>query len=353
MLNININSIRTGIFTAVSAAVISAVSGFTSFAAIPIADLGFTVTNEQIQAVTYQYNMIPASIRQYYEDLGNSIYFFETTKSINDLLGAYSGQEGHQAKIILTNRDYGAAEAITHEMGHFFDDICFTDEGTSVKTMRFRDIIFYLTQDGKKYISDTDEFKGIYMYERNTAPVTKYEKTDANEYFAGSFGLYCTDPDTLKAYAPYTYDYIDRLVQNFTQVYPASAENIASTVTVPATIDEITGGATSSGIFVSNGNTSPAHASSSESVSAILGGNISQVNGVTPEGVSYTGYTNVDTSTEAGAANAGQQVQNATAAAQNGDGTTTVVNEDGSVTTTTVKHTEYGTMVSVVRIFSN
>lgn len=352
MIKFNINSIKTGIFTVISTAVFSAAAGLTSFAAIPISDMGFNVSTEQIQAVTHQYNMIPASIRQYYEDLGNSIYFFETTRQIDDLLGAYSGQEGHQAKIILTNRDYGAAEAITHEMGHFFDDICYTDEDTTVKTMQFRNIVFYLTQDGKKYISDTDEFKQIFAYERDHAPVTRYEKTDANEYFAGSFGLYCTDPDTLMNYAPYTYNYIDKLVKNFTQVYPATAENIALTVTAPATIDEITGGLTSSGIFLNSGYNEASHASSSESVSAILGGNISQVSGVTSEGISYTGYTNVDTSTEAGAANAGQQVQNAAAAAVNGDGTTTVLNEDGSVTTTTVKHTEHGTMVSVVRVYS-
>jgi hypothetical protein len=353
LLSINIKHIKTGLITVLSTAAISAIAGITGYAAIPLDDLGFTATNEQIQAVTYQYNMIPASIRQYYEDLGNKIYFFETTTSISDLLGAYSGEEGQQAKIILTNRDFGGAEAITHEMGHFFDDICFNDEGTSVKTMRFRDIIFYVTQDGKRYISDTDEFNRIFMSERKNAPVTKYEKTDANEYFAGSFGLYCTDPDTLMTYAPYTYDYIDRLVRNFTQVYPASAENTALTVNIPSTIDELTGGATSSGIFLSNGGSSSVQLSNSESVSSFIGGNISQISGTTTDGVAYTGYTNVDTSTEAGAANAGQQVQNAAAAAQNEDGTTTVVNEDGSITTTTVKHTEYGTMVSVVRVFTN
>ncbi|WP_036606340.1 anthrax toxin lethal factor-related metalloendopeptidase [Oribacterium sp. P6A1] len=353
MLSINIKNLKTGILAGFFTAAMSIAAGNQSFAAIPLADLGFTANSEQIQAVTYQYNMIPASIRQYYEDSGNKIYFFETSETIDDLLGAYSGQEGQQAKIILTNRDYGGAEAITHEMGHFFDDICYTDEGTSVKTMRFRDIVFYMTQDGKRYISDTDEFNRIYLYERKNAPVTKYEKTDANEYFAGSFGLYCTDPDTLMTYAPYTYAYIDKLVNNFTNIYPASAENIALTVTMPATIDELTGGATTSGIYIANGNAYTAHASNSESVSTFLGGNVSQISGVTSQGVSYTGYTNVDTSTEAGAANAGQQIQNATAAAQNGEGTTTVVNPDGSITTTTVKQTEYGTMVSVVRVYSN
>ncbi len=353
MFNININSIKTCLLTVASTAAFSFALGSTAYAAIPLADMGFTATNEQIQAVTYQYNMIPASIRQYYEDLGNQIYFFETTASIGDLLGAYSGQEGHDAKIILTNRDYGAAEAITHEMGHFFDDICYSDEGTSVKTMRFRDIIFYVTQDGKKYISDTDEFKRIFQYEKATAPVTKYEKTDANEYFAGSFGLYCTDPDTLMTYAPYTYDYIDRLVQNFAQIYPASAKNVALTVTMPSTIDELTGGATSSGIFIKNRNGSDVHSSLSESISAIIGGNVNEITGVTSEGISYTGYTNVDTSTEYGAVNTGQHIQNAADAAKNGDGTTTIYNGDGSITTTTVKHTENGTMVSVVRVYSN
>lgn len=330
-------------------------AGITSFAAIPIEDAGFTATADQIQAVTYQYNMIPASIRQYFEDAGNSIYFFDTTPSVDDLLGAYSGQEGKEAKIILTNKDYGGAEAITHEMGHFFDDICFTDEGTTVKTVVYRGIKFLVTRDGNRYISDTDEFKRIYAMERKASPVTSYEKTDANEYFAGSFGLYCTDPESLLAYAPYTYYYIDNLVQNFTQVYPASQENIALTVTVPSTIDELTGGATYSGIFTNNmpSSTGSSVSYGTESIPVILGGEVSEISGVTNSGIPYTGYTNVNVSSEEGVANTGKAIQTAAAAAANGEGTTTVVNPDGSVTTTTVRVTEHGTYVSVVTTYSS
>lgn len=331
-------------------------SGITSYAAIPIQDAGFKATDQQIQAVTYQYNMIPASIRQYFEDVGNSIYFFDTTPSVDDLLGAYSGEEGRNAKIILTNKDFGGAEAITHEMGHFFDDISYADEGTTVKTVDYRGIRFYITSDGNRYISDTNDFKQIYAMERKNSPVTVYEKSDANEYFAGSFGLYCTDPESLMAYAPYTYYYIDTLVQNFTQNYPASSENIALTVTVPATIDELTGGATYSGIFKTAAGASSGASTGSygtESIPVILGGNTTQVSGTTDNGITYTGYTNVDTTTAEGVQNAGRQIQNATAAVSKGDGTTTVVNDDGSVTTTTVKTTSQGVFVSVITTYYN
>lgn len=337
--------------TAASFVMAALFSGITSYAAIPIEDAGFKASAEQIQAVTYQYNMIPASIRQYFEDVGNTIYFFDTTPSVDDLLGAYSGQEGRNAKIILTNKDYGGAEAITHEMGHFFDDVCYTDEDTTVKTVDYRGIRFYITTDGNRYVSDTNDFKQIYSMERRNSPVTLYEKSDANEYFAGSFSLYCTDPESLMAYAPYTYYYIDNLVQSFTQNYPASVENIALTVTVPSTIDELTGGATYSGIFKTDSSGYSTASYGNESIPVILGSNTTQVSGVTENGVAYTGYTNVDLTTEEGAESAGKQIQNATAAVSNGDGTTTVTNEDGSVTTTTVKTTSQGIFVSVVTTY--
>ncbi len=342
-------NIEKGIVCTLTASAMSLYLGITSFAAIPIADSGTPVATEQIQAVTYQYNMIPASIRQYYEQCGNIIYFFDTNPLLKNLLGAYSGEEGRDAKIIITNQDFGGAEAITHEMGHFFDDICFTDEGTSSKIMVYKGIKFIVAEDGRRYISDSDEFKRIYEYEKQGAPVSSYEKTDANEYFAGSFGKYCTSPEKLKTYAPYTYDFIDKLVKDFSQVYPASAENIALTVQIPATVDEITGGATISGILLSNRNNG---STASGIASEAFAGNITQVSGVTSTGISYTGYTTSNINTEAGAANTQSTVDTAVAAASQGDGTRTVVNADGSVTTTTVQTTERGTLVSVVTTYS-
>ncbi|SFG42738.1 anthrax toxin lethal factor-related metalloendopeptidase [Oribacterium sp. WCC10] len=347
------NDIKKIVLTVTATLFTTLAGGLTSYAAIPLEDSGTAVTSQQIQAVTYQYNMIPASIRDVYEKSGNIIYFFDNNPLIEDLLGAYSGQEGQEAKIILTNRDYGGAEAITHEMGHYFDDICFPDEGTTAKSVVYRGIKFIITQNGKKYISDTDEFKRIFLAEKKNSPVSSYEKTDANEYFAGSFGLYCTSPSSLMKYAPYTYAYIDTLVQQFTQNFPASAENIALTVTVPATIDQITGGTTVSGILISNIYQNAAATSPTSGTSGTqLTGNVSQISGVTSGGVQYTGYTNANVDSEDGVEKTGQTVEAATAAAANGDGTTTVVNTDGSVTTTTVKTTEYGTMVSVVTTYS-
>ncbi len=350
MINFRFNNIEKGIVAAVAAPVLSMVMGITALAAIPLEDSGTAVASEQVQAVTYQYNMIRASIRQYYEDCGNIIYFFDTNPLLKNLLGAYSGEEGKNAKIILTNQDYGAAEAITHEMGHFFDDICYTDEGTVTNIVVYKGIKFLVPQDGKRYISDTDEFKQIYEYERQNAPVSTYEKTDANEYFAGSFGLYCTSPSKLMTYAPYTYNYIDNLVRNFTSVYPASADNVAVTVQIPSTIDELTGGATISGLFINNiygGGTSTGLAAQAAA------GNVTQVSGVTSSGISYTGYTTGNVNTQSGAASTQRTVDVAVAAAANGDGTTTVTNSDGSVTTTTVQTTDRGTLVTVVTTYSN
>jgi len=348
-MNFRFNNIEKGIVAAIAAPVLSIVMGITAWAAIPLADSGTAVTNEQIQALTYQYNMIPASIRQYYEECGNIVYFFDNNPLLKNLLGAYSGEEGQDAKIILTNQDYGAAEAITHEMGHFFDDICKKDEGTSSKIVVYRGIKFIVPEDGRRYISDTDEFKNIYEYEKQNSPVSSYEKTDANEYFAGSFGLYCTSPSKLMTYAPYTYDYIDKLVRSFAAVYPASAENVALTVAVPSTIDELTGGATVSGLLKTNiYNGLP----SSDAIAAqAASGNLTQVSGVTASGVSYTGYTNGSVETESGANSTQETVDIAVAAAAQGEGTNTVVNADGSVTTTTVQKTESGTLVTVVKSY--
>lgn len=342
-------NLEKGVACALTASAMSLLFGISSLASIPIADSGTPVATEQIQAVTNQYNMIPASIREYYEQCGNIIYFFDTNPLLKNLLGAYSGEEGRDAKIIITNQDYGGAEAITHEMGHFFDDICYKDEGTSSRIMVYKGIKFIVAEDGRRYISDSDEFKRIYEQEKQSAPVSSYEKTDANEYFAGAFGRYCTSPEKLKTYAPYTYDFIDKLVKDFSQVFPASAENVALTVQIPATIDEITGGATVSGILLSNrGGDSWASGLASEALS----GNLTQVSGVTSSGISYTGYTTSNIGTEAGAANTQSAVDTAVAAASQGDGTKTVVNADGSVTTTTVQTTERGTLVSVVTTYS-
>ena len=348
------------LLTALATVGINLTGAMTSFAAIPLSDFGSAVNPTQIQAVTNQYNMIPASIRQAYEASGNVIYFFDTNPLVDSVLGAYSGQEGREAKIILTNQDYGGAEAITHEMGHYFDDICMADQNAKMKVVVYRGIKFLVAQEGDRFISDTDEFKQIFRYEAKSSPVSSYEKTDANEYFAGAFGLYCTDPDTLMAYAPYTYNYIDKLVKEFTQLYPASAENIALTVTIPATIDEITGGATVSGLYINN--SSSANASARETLSAppLSGtqaapttGNVTKVSGVSSNGTSYTGYTNVDMDTEEGAASTSQSVETAMSAASQGEGTKTVINADGSVTTTTVKSTPYGTLVSVVTTYQS
>ncbi|SEA82799.1 hypothetical protein SAMN05216349_13310 [Oribacterium sp. KHPX15] len=346
--------------TALAAVGITLSGALTSFAAIPLSDFGSSVNPTQIQAVTNQYNMIPASIRQAYEASGNVIYFFDTNPLVDSVLGAYSGQEGQEAKIILTNQDYGGAEAITHEMGHYFDDICMADQNAKMKVVVYKGIKFLVTEEGDRFISDTDEFKRIFEYEVKSSPVSSYEKTDANEYFAGAFGLYCTDPDTLMAYAPYTYNYIDKLVKDFTELYPASAENIALTVTIPATIDEITGGATVSGLYINNGSSANASGQTSyqdpttaEVQSARAIGNVTQVSGVSSNGTSYTGYTNANIETEEGAARTNETVENAVSAASQGEGTTTVVNADGSVTTTTVKSTPYGTLVSVVTTYQS
>lgn len=307
-----------------SAALISTLAGILllnpihSYAAIPIVQDGTPVTTQQVTAVTNQYNMIPASIRDAYEERGNQIYFFEKVPSISNLLGIYTGNDGNQAKIILTNRDFGGAEAITHEIGHFFDDILQPDNNATIQVITYMGIPFVVSNGGKRYISENDSFKTIFQTEAKTSNVSSYEKMDLNEYFAGAFGVYCTDPTGLMNSAPNTYHFIDTLVRDFSAQHPGKNETIQATMP-PIRIDAQTNGMTVSGIFKNN-----------------------PVN-PTPGTLQFEGQTANGTSSAT--------VETAQ------DGTTTVTNSvtnaDGSVTTTTKTTSPYGIFVNVTTTYTN
>jgi hypothetical protein len=288
----------------------------TAYAAIPIVQDETPVMPQQITAVTNQYNMIPASIRDAYEERGNQIYFFEKIPKISNLLGIYTGNDGNQAKIILTNRDYGGAEAVTHEIGHFFDDLLQPDNNATVQVITYLGIPFMISSGGKRYYSDDEEFKKIYAVEAQSSNVSAYEKMDVNEYFAGAFGVYCTDPKGLSSSAPHTYAVIDTLVKQFSAQHPAKAETLQATM-MPARIDAQTNGLTSSGIFKNS--TFPQDSGTMK------------FQGQTANG---TSSATVETKE---------------------DGTTTVTstvrNADGSVTTTTKTSSPYGIFVNVTTTY--
>lgn len=240
------------LMAAAFAAAAFSLSTTVSFAAIPLRDKGTYASPEQVRALAHQYYMIPASVRQYYEDHGNIVYFYNKELLPETLIGLYTGANGQNGFTLVTNRDFGGAEAITHELGHMVDDVCQENIGTEYQTISFHGTEVTVGQGGIQYVSDLEPFQRIWMKENGNACVSSYERVSAGEYFAGAFGAYCTRPEKLKATAPETYAYIDSLVTLFSGIYPADAERLSETNPNKMTIDAYTGGQTSLGIYPVN-----------------------------------------------------------------------------------------------------
>jgi hypothetical protein len=230
-------------------ALFSVLSAMTTFAAFPLVDKGTKVTETALYLAAGQYYTVPASIRDAFEQAGGVVYFIPNEQSGGMIGGYETGSDGKNAIIVLSNRDYGGAEAVTHEMGHFFDDILVADQQGTTSQTTYGNVKFVIEQRGNQYQSDDAGFKYIWMSEANGSAVSSYEKASATEYFSGAFKLYCTAPDKLKASAPQTYNYMNTLVTAYTASHPATAANLALTQS-PTEVDVLTGGATMSGIFI-------------------------------------------------------------------------------------------------------
>ena len=230
-------------------ALFSVLSAMTSFAAFPLLDKGTPVTETALYLAAGQYYTVPASIRDAFEQRGGVIYFIPNEQSGGMIGGYETGSDGKNAIIVLSNRDYGGAEAVTHEMGHFFDDILVADQQGTTSQTTYGNVKFVIEQRGNQYQSDDAGFKYLWMAEANGSAVSSYEKASATEYFSGAFKLYCTAPAKLQTSAPQTYNYMDTLVKGYAASHPATAANQALTQS-PTEVDALTGGATMSGIFI-------------------------------------------------------------------------------------------------------
>lgn len=96
-------------------------------------------------------------------------------------------------QIILESNDKKFRQTVAHEVFHAFDD--------------------YLG-----FISDEEEFRGIYEAEKDLMQVTGYlsagqHKASPKEYFAEACQMYIYDAETLKESAPRTYSFIDDLLK--------------------------------------------------------------------------------------------------------------------------------------------
>lgn len=196
-----------------------------SRADIPIAYSGVYITEQQIAAVRANYELVPEPIRLTFEKNGNVIYFFDDQPLLGNLTGVYVGREGIRSSIVLSNKGNGGAQSIIHEMGHFFDDILFADQNTEYHEMEYRGFVFHYTTEGQRVCSGGEEFQRIWASEalKNSA-VSPYERTSPEEYFAGIFKAYVTNPTFLQNVAPLSFMYMHRLVQDFTARNPVTDE---------------------------------------------------------------------------------------------------------------------------------
>ena len=197
------------------------------FAGIPLKQGDGAVNDAQVNAAIEVYNRIPTSIRLQYELNHNSITFFNSKQRRDNVIGMYTALDGMEANIMLSDQDLMGAYALTHEIGHYFDDVVYKDEEILLQEKRYGNQVFRYVTRGKRSRSEEADFVAIYQQEANqNGLVTQYEKSDSTEYFAGSFKAYVDTPEQLQVVAPSTYAFINQLVNEFNATHPVPEEAV-------------------------------------------------------------------------------------------------------------------------------
>lgn len=186
-----------------------------------------TSTSDQLlNDVLARYNLIPMEIRNAFEVLDWRIEIMRIDK-----LMAYRGVNATQypwyyevagttladRKLIALNdkADY-SAESITHEMGHFFDIVLTTIDGSS--RAGNRPAFYAIFNEEKASIGDS------------------YTSSSPTEFFAECFKLYVENPDHLYQNCPKSFNYIDGEVRKY-QFYVGNTTNFDLP---PATTAQVT-----------------------------------------------------------------------------------------------------------------
>lgn len=140
------------------------------------------------------YDKLPENIKDMLEEEKYEIYVVDELSS--DMEGYITlGRTYFGFRVIqISNIDLYVERTTLHEVGHVIDD-----------------------ELAVKYISNSDEFKDIYLDEKDDFQVSnnhEYFTSSELEYFASAFAEYMINPDRLKTFTPRTYEFIKNCVNN-------------------------------------------------------------------------------------------------------------------------------------------
>ena len=178
----------------------------TALAAAPITSLTDVDTGGRVNAL---YDINPQPVRETFERYGwtvdivssdtiNALYGLDPALATNYSLAGFVSPQ--RKKMFLTGDVNYASQAVNHEMGHFFD-ICISP---------------FILPDGIQ-ASQTSDFVSVYLTEGCSGILGAYAMSSPDEYFAEAYKYYVEAPVFLATYAPYTYLYMDKVVNMYTE----------------------------------------------------------------------------------------------------------------------------------------
>lgn len=178
-----------------------------------IADAG--VSRQTISMVEEAYRLLPPEIRTAIGEHGTGVRILENGDTISGAYGitnlnAVKDQVGYfvwngTADIFINGSqpDSEVEKTVIHEAGHWVD--AYVGELLALSGAPCDEV--------SDVSSNTADFKVIYEAERELGGWNAYVTRAPSEYYAESFYVFLTDPDTLRESRPRTYEYMKEDVE--------------------------------------------------------------------------------------------------------------------------------------------
>lgn len=147
------------------------------------------VQDRYVERCEKMLSLLPESLRYLFVDYGWHFYVTTEDIAITKFNGEYASVKGltdmQYLYIKVEDRDNATSTTILHEFGHFLDYCC-------------------------NFPSEKNQFLSVMELETELAEGMgmDYGLENNEEYFAESFLWYMTEPETMKAHIPLTYDFI-------------------------------------------------------------------------------------------------------------------------------------------------